>query len=68
MCGIVVLLVVIACWIVGDMEVRTKLIFTGLYVASWALLAVDPWICIGVQSVLGLVIGAFTFAGGRGRR
>jgi hypothetical protein len=71
MIGLVVhllaLILLIACWLVGEQEPRTKLILTGIYVLSWLLAFVDVWALIGTQAVLALVLGALTFAGG-GRR
>lgn len=62
-------LVLLVClWIVGDVEVRTKLVFTGIYAASWALLFVNVWALLGVQALLALVLWTMTFAGSRGRR
>ena len=61
---VLLLVVVVCCWTVGDQELRTKLIFTGLVVASFALCFFGDtgyWIRIALQSILVMVIGGSTF-------
>jgi hypothetical protein len=65
----VVLLV--CCWAMGDMEVRTKLILTLLYLASWALLFASNHVVVAAQALLSIILGWMTFGleffGGRRR-
>jgi hypothetical protein len=56
-------LVLLVClWLVGDVEGRTKLVFTGLYVLTWVLLFVNVWALLGAQALFALVVGTMTFA------
>ncbi|HZY85694.1 MAG TPA: hypothetical protein VFE78_12745 [Gemmataceae bacterium] len=63
--GLVVLILafvlLVACWWVGDLEFRTKLILTGIYAASWLLLFVNPWFHLAAQAVVALVLWWATF-------
>ena len=65
---------VVCCWLVGDLEIRTKLILTLLYLASWGLLlipSVGGYFVIAAQALLSIVLGWMTFGveffGGRRR-
>jgi hypothetical protein len=60
---VLTLVLVICLWIVGDLEFRTKLVFTVLYVASFAfLLAREQAYLFHVsQCVLAAVIGIAVF-------
>ena len=52
------------CWAMGDQTGRTKLIFTGLVVASFGLCFfgfTGNWIRIALQAILVIVIGGSTF-------
>jgi hypothetical protein len=52
------------------MEVRTKLILTLVYVASWGLVFVGSYAVVGAQAVLAIILGLMTFGPGflSGRR
>ena len=51
----------VACWIWGDLEFQTKAILTGIYVATWLLALVSPWFVVATQALLSLVMWAMTF-------
>jgi hypothetical protein len=53
----------ICCWIWGDLEERTKVIFTFLYLASWGLLFLEnfAFLFTVAQCLLVIVIGWATF-------
>jgi hypothetical protein len=55
--------VLFCCWVWGDLRLRTKLLFTLLFLASFALLFVPEhaYLFILAQCVLVAVIGAATF-------
>ncbi len=57
------LVVLAACWWMGDQTLLTKVILTLLYLASFALLLVPnyPFLFLVAQVVLILVIGGMTF-------
>ena len=56
------LVVLVLCWRNGDVRVRTKVILTLFYVASWGLLLTDYWhLFRSVQFVLLVVTGVITF-------
>jgi hypothetical protein len=61
----------VACWLVGDMEGRTKVIYTLVYLATWALMFWTPYAVIATQAffiiVLGLAAFGPEFFGGRRR-
>ncbi len=71
---VVFLLVVLAaCWWVGEQSLVTKLIFTFLALASFGMCLIPKpgvvWFAIAVQAILALVIGGTTFgASWLGRR
>jgi hypothetical protein len=62
---VVLLLVVLAfCWIWGDQELVTKVIFTSLTLATFVLCffgEVGNWIRVAAQAILAMVIGGSTF-------
>jgi hypothetical protein len=58
------LVLLVCCWAVGDMEVRTKLILTLVYVASWGLVFVGSYAVVGAQAVLSIILGLMTFGPG----
>jgi hypothetical protein len=58
---ILALVLLVCCWWVGDMEVRTKLILTLVYLLSWGLVFVGGWALVGGQAVLCIVLGLMTF-------
>lgn len=50
------------CWLWGDVSLVTKLIFTGLFLASFALILTDlAFLFIAVHCCLVAVFGAATF-------
>jgi cytosine/uracil/thiamine/allantoin permease len=56
------LVLLVACWAMGDLTIRTKVIFTLLFVASFGLLFTPfPLACIVAHCVLAAVIGFATF-------
>jgi hypothetical protein len=61
---IFLLVVLVFCWIWGDQQLVTKLIFTGLTVATFALCLLGEtgyWFRVAAQAILALVIGGSTF-------
>ena len=61
------LVLLVACWLVGDLEVRTKAIFTAIYLATWALVFIDEFLVTVAQGILAGVLWWATF-GPTGRR
>jgi hypothetical protein len=61
----VTLVLLTACWLVGDLELRTKVIFTAVYLATWVVYVFNGWACVGLQTILSLVIFFKTFGPGR---
>ena len=61
--AVLTLVTLVFCWCFGDVEFRTKCIFTLLYLASFGLLFVReaPYLFIVSQCVLAAVIGVATF-------
>jgi hypothetical protein len=66
--GVLALVLLICCWIVGDLEFRTKLILTLLYLGSWALIFVNVGLLISGQALICIVIGFATFGPDISRR
>jgi hypothetical protein len=62
---ITAVVVLVACWVVGDLEVRTKLILTGVYLATWAFGFLDPIVVVAAQFVFIVVLWAMTFGPSR---
>lgn len=58
---ILAFVLLIACWWVGDLEFRTKLILTGIYAASWSLIFVNGWLHIAAQALVALILWWATF-------
>jgi hypothetical protein len=61
---ILLLVVLVCCWIMGDQGLVTKLIFTGLALLSFGLCLipdVGSWVAMALQSILVIVIGGTTF-------
>ena len=65
---VLALVVLACCWYVGDMEVRSKLIITVVYLLTWVLTVINGWFVIGAQALFALVVGTMTFGPGWGRR
>lgn len=65
--NLIVLLMLVSFWLMGEAQINTKLIFTGVYLATWLLIFVDVWAHLGAQALFGLVVGAMTFGGGASR-
>jgi hypothetical protein len=61
------LALLVACWVVGDLEFRTKVILTVVYVLTWGLAFVEPLLLGVAQGTLAAVLWWATF-GPRGRR
>ena len=61
---VLLLVVLVFCWIVGEQSLTTKLIFTGLAVLSFGLCLlgdIGSWLALAGQAILALVIGGTTF-------
>jgi hypothetical protein len=61
---VLLLVVLVFCWIWGDQSVMTKLIFTGLAAATFALCFFGEagfWLRVAAQAILAMVIGGSTF-------
>jgi hypothetical protein len=61
---VMLLVVTVCCWIWGDQNVVTKLIFTGLVIVSFGLCFLGEtgnWIRLAMQAILVIVIGGSTF-------
>jgi hypothetical protein len=61
--AILTLVTLIFCWCYGDVEFRTKCVFTLLYLASFGLLFVReaPYLFMVAQCILAALIGGVTF-------
>jgi hypothetical protein len=57
-----------ACWLVAEAEVRTKVILTLVYAASWALLMLSPYFLVAAHALYSIVVGMITFGPNMGRR
>ncbi|HEV3143141.1 MAG TPA: hypothetical protein VGZ47_04575 [Gemmataceae bacterium] len=57
----------VCCWIWGDLEFRPKLIVTAVYLGSWLLLFISPYAVIAVQALFCVVVGYMTFGSDWGR-
>jgi hypothetical protein len=64
---VLALVLLVCCWSVGEMEGRTKLVITGLYLASWLLMIINGWFVVAAQALFSLVVGTMTFGPGWGR-
>lgn len=66
---VVILAVVLlaCCWIIGDLEFRTKLIVTVIYLATWGLGFVSPYLLMASQALFCAVVGMMTFGPDWGR-
>ncbi len=61
--------VILACaWAVGDFEPRTKMYITLAFLCAVLLGIGYPVASLLAQTIFCLAVGAFTFAGTRGRR
>jgi hypothetical protein len=59
--AILALVLVVATWLYGDQEGRTKLGITAVYLATWGLLFVGPWAVLFAQCIFCIVVGYWTF-------
>jgi hypothetical protein len=63
--AIFLLVVLAACWWVGEQSLLTKLIFTGLTLLSFGMCLIpiegNGWFAIAAQVLLAIVIGGTTF-------
>jgi hypothetical protein len=59
--AILALVLVVATWLYGDQEGRTKLVITAVYLATWGLLFVDPLAVLFTQCIFCMVVGYWTF-------
>jgi hypothetical protein len=51
----------VACWLVADIEFRSKLALTLLYGGTWILYAWQPMAVIVAQSLMSMILGLATF-------
>jgi hypothetical protein len=63
--GVLTLVLLVCCWLIGDQEFRTKVIFTLVFLATGALAFIDIWLCTGAQALLSLVLWYSTFGPSR---
>lgn len=49
-------LMVLVCWMMGEMSVRAKLIWTGVYFATWVPAFFVPYVTPLVQTVYALAL------------
>ncbi len=63
MVSVLTLILVVCCWWMGDLSIRTKFVLTALYVASFALIWTKDYSFLFVpsQCVLAAIIGLATF-------
>jgi hypothetical protein len=65
MIGLVVeglaLVLLIACWLMGEWEFQTKIVFTLVYLGTWGLLFIDGWLHLGAQALLAVILWYGTF-------
>jgi hypothetical protein len=61
----VTLALLVACWLIGDLEPRTKIILTVVYLASWVIAFFSVWAFIGVQAMVSLALFLKMFGHGR---
>jgi hypothetical protein len=64
--SVLALVLLVACWFVGDLEFRTKVILTLIYLASWVFAFIDGWALLGAQALVAFIVWWATF-GPRGR-
>jgi len=68
---ILALVLLVCCWLIGDVEFRTKLIMTLLYLGTWGLIFVSGALVVSAQALLCIILGFMTFGadflGGRRR-
>ena len=68
---VLTLALLVCCWAIGDMEFRTKLILTVIYLGSWGLIFVSGALVVSAQALLCIILGFMTFGtdflGGRRR-
>jgi len=58
---ILAVVLLVCCWLVGDIEFRTKLILTLLYLGSWGLILVSGALVVSAQALLCIILGFMTF-------
>src|SRR5262245_65369124 len=58
---ILALVLVVATWLYGDQEGRTKLGITAVYLATWGLLFVGSWAVLFAQCIFCIIVGYWTF-------
>jgi hypothetical protein len=69
--SVLALVLVIFMWLVGDQELRTKVILTLVYVGLWVLFFLDPtggWLVLAGEAIFCVVVWYGTFGGSIGRR
>ena len=56
-------ILIVCCWWIGDLEFRTKLILTALYVGSFALVLANDYFFVFIlsQCIFAAVLGFATF-------
>ena len=63
--GMLALVLLILCWIMGDCELRTKLIVTGIYLLIWPLIFINDWLLVVAQGIFAGVVWWLTFGSRR---
>jgi hypothetical protein len=58
---VLALVLLVCCWAVGDVEFRTKLIWTLIYLGSWGLIFVSGTLVASAQALLCIILGFMTF-------
>lgn len=58
---VLTLVLLVCCWAIGDLEFRTKLILTVIYLGSWGLIFISGALVVSAQALLCIVLGFMTF-------
>lgn len=65
---ILAFVLLVAHWLVGESEVRGKLMMTIIYLLTWTLIFINPWLTIGAQALFSVIVGYKTFGSSFGGR
>jgi hypothetical protein len=63
--GVLAFVLLVLCWIMGDCELRTKLILTAVYFMMWPLIFISGWLLLLGQVIFAGVAWWITFGGRR---
>jgi len=58
----------VLCWVRGEMSVGAKLIFTGIYLLTWLVVFLEPLIVVVLQGVFALGMYFLLFGSQGGSR